>query len=439
MQSHRGRTYLPLERTVYGMPTYRPIPDDDREVFSEYVSYAFVPEQGREEYDPDHRHPRMTLGSPRGLYPDPGAGSTLDSSSERPLCVCRHYWFEVSVRGQLHLAPGLSMVASPPEHRRSGHVRTLLKRSLEEYRDREAHFSVLWPFRYRFYRQYGWETASRHLTVECDPADLAFARDRLRSTDDHSRTSPGGTFRPVEADDYRILEPVYDDHCERYDLSIARDADWWRRHVLTRWGTDPYVYVWERDGEPAGYLVYTIEGDRGERTMTVSELRYRDPEASFALLSFCHNHGSQVASIRFRLPVDTPLFDAAADPDAFDVSLETGAMVRLVDVGRTLSALSYPTVDGARRMTFEVTDPLAEWNEGRFTLEVTDDSATCVRVDDAAVDVRLEVATLSQLAVGATSVEALERAGRLETTDTGALERLESLFPKRVVYLGEGF
>ncbi len=428
------------------MSIYAAVPEHQRDVFHEYVSYAFAPEEGPPEYDPEeHDTPRNRLGSMRGIYDDvddlesgrddTGVVRFADNADPpAPRAVCKHYWFRSRVRGQLHETPGLSAVATPPEHRRRGAVKRLLRGSLEEYRARGSAFAVLWPFSYAFYNQYGWDTTNEYLSVECTPSDLAFTRDRL----EHE-----GTYRRLEAEDCSVLDPVYEYHASRYDLCLERSDAWWQHGIFERWTTDPFVYVWERNGEPAGYVVYTITGDWGDRTVQVGELAYTDLEAFSALLSFCHGHDSQAHTVTLRLPVDTPLFDMAPAVDDFEVTRKTGPMVRIVDVERTLASLEYPTAHSeTHELTLEVTDPLLEWNTGTYTLEVSAGETTCRRIttEAAAVDpVTVDIATLSQLAVGARSASALERAGKLTNVSEQALETLETLFPARTVFLDDGF
>lgn len=409
------------------MTEYRPIPESRRDVLFEYTSYAFNPTDGPPEYDPDeHDTPRARMGSPRGLYPD-GAPADAD-----PLSVCKHHWFDAHVRGDFHPVPGLSAVATPPEHRRSGHVRELLAAALAEYRDRGDRFSVLWPFKYRFYRQYGWDTCNRRLTIECDPEALSFA------TTGRDEGGDGGRYRPIEADEYDRLIPAYEADAGRYALSIDRSEAWWRHRVFERWDEDPFVYAWERAGEVRGYLVYRIDGEWGDRTMHVDELAATDGEAYRRLLAFCADHDSQVETVRFDEPVDSLLPDIAADPDELDRELEDGPMVRIVDVAPALSALSYPPID--ERVTLGVSDPLADWNDGVFVLEAAEGAATCKRIEASPneADVRLAVAALSQLAVGARSARRLEQTGRLEGSRT-AVDALGRAFPETPIYLRDGF
>ncbi|ELY38212.1 GNAT family N-acetyltransferase [Natronorubrum tibetense] len=412
------------------MVDYRPIPDE-RDVFHEYRSYAFRPELGVPAYDPDeHEGPRDTLGSRRGLY------ATEATDDANPRCVCRHYWLEARVRGDTHRTAGLASVATPPEYRRQGHVRQLLAHSLAEYRDHDVRFSVLWPFQYRFYRRYGWDTSNRIATHECAPDVLSFATDAMDGAD-ADRTA----VRRLEADDYDRLESTYETHRERYGLALERDETWWRHRVFGGHDRDPFVYASERDGRVVGYLVYTIDGEMGDRTLSVSELVAADHDALLALLSFCHDHGSQVQRVRLRVPTDVPIRDIARDPDEIDTEVTDGPMVRIVDVAETLSHLSYPEHEAS--LTIAVEDPLVDWNEGVFELEVAGMNATCTRLEETAgtagANVRLDVTALSQLVVGAQSASTLERTGRLTVTDSNVLETLSTLFPETAVYLGHHF
>ena len=420
------------------MSSYCAVPDSQRERFYEHTSYAFAPERGILEYDPEEESSRADIGSRRGIYhgvdPNTGEGGVgrledVDDPPD-PRTVCCHYWLETRIRGSTHSTPGLSAVATPPEHRREGNVRRLLAASLAEYRDRGATFSILWPFRYRFYNRYGWDTTNHYLRVTCDPADLGFARDAIDG--DGQR----GEFRSLEADDWTVLDQVHERWASRYDLSIVRDEPWWRHFVFERWTTDPFVYVLEREGEAVGYIVYTIDGERGDRKMAVSELAFVDRPAFFALLAFCADHDSQVDEVQIRQPTDTLFDDLHPSQHALEVERNTGPMARIVDVERTLSALDYPAIE--ETVSLAVTDPLVDWNDGTFGLEVDHGTGVCARADDHRSTATLDVSALSQLAVGARSVSALERAGRLSASDD-VLDSLDRLFPRRTVFLDDGF
>ncbi|WP_336363503.1 GNAT family N-acetyltransferase [Halalkalicoccus salilacus] len=385
---------------------YRPIPDDRNEEFRRLVSYAFSPESGPGLDDEEKPHP----GERYGLFED----GTL-------LCVCRHYDLTARVRGEERRVAGLSAVASPPEHRRRGYVAELLRESLADHRDRGIDFSLLWPFDHAFYRRYGWGTVNDYARYEATPETLAPAAGPDR-----------GRFRRVGADEWASLDAIHRAHGNRADLSLRRSEAWWRRRVFERWSDDPYVYRWDDEGEPRAYLAYTVDDD-GETTLQVTDMAYADHAALRQLLRFLSVHRSQIDRIAVRAPPDWPLFEMVDEPEEVECSLHAGPMFRLVDVARALERLD--EFEGT--LTISVSDPLAPWNGGTFSLS-GGGRTTCEPTEERAV-VETSIETLSQLYAGYRPLETLERVGDLRIHEEDARPTLEALFPARRTYLGEHF
>ena len=385
---------------------YRPIPDDRNEEFRRLVSYAFSPESGPGLDDEEKPHP----GERYGLFED----GTL-------LCVCRHYDLTAHVRGEDRRVAGLSAVASPPEHRRRGYVAELLRESLVDYRDRGIDFSLLWPFEHAFYRRYGWGTVNDYARYEAAPETFAPAAGPDR-----------GQFRRVEADEWASLDAIHRAHGDRADLSLRRSEAWWRRRVFEHWCDDPYVYRWDDEGEPRAYLAYTVDDD-GETTLRVTDMAHADHAALRQLLRFLSVHRSQIDCIAVRAPPDWPLFEMVDDPEEVECSLHAGPMFRLVDVARALERLD--EFEGT--LTISVSDPLALWNDGTFSLS-SGGRTTCEPAEERAM-VETSIETLSQLYAGYRSLETLERVGNLRIHEEDARPTLEALFPARRTYLGEHF
>lgn len=412
------------------MPEYRPLEEDNHEVFAAYTSYAFQPDSGPPSFDPeDPDTERLLMGDQRGLFP------TEADPADDPLTVCTHFWFDALVRGEYHSAPGLSTVATPPEHRREGYTEELLVNSLEEYRSRDDRLSILWPFKHQFYRKYGWATCSSHHTYEIELDALSFTLESLNDS---------GQYRQVEADEYETLDGIYDRYTADYPLSISRGEEWWRKRVFQRWDTDPFVYVWEKEGEPRAFLSYQITGDWGDRTFRIHDLAFIDHESFLAICAYAAQHESQATTVELRLPPDVDLLELTPKPEAIECERDLGAMARIVDVETTLSALRYPDVDES--VTLAVEDPLVDWNTGVFELAVTDGTAACERIEEDSgaaseletADAHLDVGSLTQLVVGYRSAETLARVGQLTAGD-GTLKTLDRLYPPSTPALLTGF
>lgn len=408
---------------------YKQIDDDQKELFNDYMRYAFSPVDGVTEYDPEEI--RRPVGHKRGLFPKSGGD---------PVSICRHYWLDVSIRGEYYPAAGLTSVITPPEHRRNGYISRILEESLTEYHEKGRHLSLLWPFDYGFYNGFGWETANERRCYEGPMAALRFASDSFDES---------GSYRRVDFDDLATLESVYEMHTAEHSLAIDRDADWWYHRVgKTRGiggGQDkkPFVYAWFRDGVPRGYLVYTFEQGEESRngragTMDVHEYRYVDKEALMALLAFCYNHDSQADRFRIVGPDISVLYDMFTSPDDITCRLQTGPMARIVDVAKLLSELSYPERD--TQLTIEVADEFCQWNDGVFSLSVSATGATCEQTSsDTVPEVELSIEALTQLVVGHRSAYELYQSSRLTTDSDMVLDVLDGLFPSTTAYLPHRF
>ncbi|ELZ49790.1 hypothetical protein C465_07553 [Halorubrum distributum JCM 9100] len=409
---------------------YRPFPEERDDEFSAFMRYAFSPEEGPydpEEDDDDREH----LADYRGLF-----------DGDEPVAVCGHHDFTLRIRGRDRDAAGLSAVASPPEHRRQGHIERLLRESVTEYRGDGVRFSVLWPFEHPFYRRYGWATVNRYRWVKTPPEQLAFAAEAS------DRGDEAGEFRRLDEDDYDAAADLLAATAERYDFTLARTEPWWRERTLRGWKTDPYVYGFERDGDLQALLSYTFEerDDGDGRAMVVSDAAVADPADWDLVFRFCRDHDSQVERVRLRLPADVSLLDRVDDPREVTEEVRAGPMFRLVDVPAALAALD-PDPDLETAFALAVDDPLVDWHERPVRVAVADGAVDAERVDpdvsgSVDADVSAGIGALSQLYAGYRDVDDLRAHAALGLADgapDGLAADLAALFPPRRTFLREGF
>lgn len=397
------------------MPTYRPLTDEEESHFRSYTQYAFNPESDGEADLPEGP---MTLGDRRGLF--------IEGGADRPVSVCAHHWFEADVRGRRLETPGLSAVATPPEHRREGHVRSMLAAALEEYRDRDEHLSILWPFKHAFYRNLGWGEAHRVVEYELEPS-------AARSLADGRR----GSFHEVDPNEFDRLDAVYRATVADLDLAVDRSPEWWRHRVFESFRGEPYVYAWAGpEGEVRGYVAFHITREGSTLTLKVADRGAADPDAYRQVWGFLGDHDSQVSTIAAYDRAEAPLLDYLGTRDGVEVTMHGGLMARVVDAAHTLGSLAYPEGNSAS-VVFDVGDDLVDWHDERLHVRVDDGSAE-VAETDAAADVTLDIAALSALAVGARPPRAMAGAGHLEATPD-VVETLEALFPPRTIHCRDSF
>lgn len=388
------------------MVDYRPVGEDQLRRFWEILEQAFTPERGPLE-DVEQE---VDVFEPRGLFDD------------ELVAVCKRHHLEATVRGEWTTIGGVGAVATPPEHRRKGHARTLLESVLAEYRDEGVDLVTLWPFSTKFYRTLGWGTANWHRRGEAPPDQLA----GLEDLGPHD-----GRIREVDVDDWERLRPVEVARARRFGLSVRRSEAWWRERTLAAWppgGSAPYVYAYEVDGEVRGYVIGDVQEDGDDKRLSVPDLAGMDHDAERALLAFLGTLEPQVDTVRIEGPLADDLLELVPEPDEIDVSRMAGPMVRLTDVERGLAAIEWPPA-ATGELLLAVQDPLLERNDRSFSLgfeagRATVEPASGDRTPDATVD----VATLSRLAVGGIDAARAERLDGLEVHSDDAAPVLRDAF-----------
>jgi predicted acetyltransferase len=285
--------------------------------------------------------------------------------------------------------------------------------------------AALWPFDYGYYEQFGWTMGCTMAECTCSPDALAFARD-----------APGRVHR-VTPDDWDRLQQVATARASEYELVVRRDEQWWRNRIFrSASGQDRTVYALERDGELCGYLAYTRESTGDGTRLRVLYNACTDHQAFCGLLGLLSTHDAE--EIVLYRPDERRLLNLLSDPKAIDCRTRPGMMVRVVDVADALETIAYPD-DASGTLTIEVDDDTAPWNDGQFTVTVTDGEADCERVDGADPDVALGIATFSQLFVGYHTVEDARQFGTLWVSDEETAARLGSWFPPRSVSPTDNF
>jgi predicted acetyltransferase len=324
---------------------------------------------------------------------------------------------------------GVSGVACLPEYRRRGYVGALLKRALEDMRERGQVLSALYTPHIALYRRYGWEIAARNIRYSFNAKDV--------KTIVPPPTS--GRIRRVTVDEWPALSSLYEEYSAGRNCLIVRPEEWWRQRVFGENQVGrvehpvPDAAVWE-DGEdrPRGYVVYSTRvaqpPDRPwpESRLWVRELVTQDPQAYVALVNYLLAHDIH-DRIEMSVPPDEPLLSLLDDPHRVRIEAWSSLMLRIVDAPAALRARGCsPEADG-RRFTLAVRDRTLPWNEGAWRVEAKDNSLR-VEPHGGAADLSLDATVLAPIFNGYLSVREAARSGLLEVGNDAALEAAAAVF-----------
>lgn len=177
------------------------------------------------------------------------------------------------------------------------------------------------------------------------------------------------------------------------------------------------------DGEPEGFVTYTISGDDSDYTsnsLDVVALVATTDAANTALWRYVIEMdlvGTVTASTR---GVDEPLPWLVRDVRRARVtSVQDHLWTRILDVPAALEARGY---ERPGSIVLDVDDPLG-FAAGRFRLDVDSDGSATVRPTEERADVSLPVGALASVYLGAPAAAGLAAAGRIEG-DATALDTI---------------
>jgi predicted acetyltransferase len=335
----------------------------------------------------------------------------------------------LTVPGGVVPCAAVTWVTVAPTHRRRGVLTEMMRRQLTELHEQEREpVAALWASEFPIYGRFGYAPAAYR-------GGLTGRSERLRLRPDVDL----GTGR-VELVSREVYQPaaaaLYDAVRRFVPGNLARDERWWDRRLRDlpdhRDGATALRHVLhtETDGTVTGYAAWRMKGtwddDSGEPdgTMIIDEVRASTP-AAYASLWKVLLSVDLVRTVKVPMASpDDPLRQLVTDQRALGVRSIDSLWVRLVDVGRALSARRYPApID----MVFEVRDPFCPWNDGRWHVWGHPAGAFCDRTDRDP-DIVLGIEELSAAYLGGTSLATLQAAGRVTEVSPGAITLASTAF-----------
>lgn len=337
------------------------------------------------------------------------------------------------IHGKKFAMGGVANVATYPEFRRGGMIAGLLGHGLRAMKESGQSVSFLTPFKFSFYRKYGWETY-------VDRKKYTINADQLPKID--AAAVSGSIARIPE--DVTVISPIYERYASRYSGMLSRDEEWWQNRIFRNRKGQIAVYT-DASGIAQGYVHYQVKN----RELSVHELVVLNREAHLAIWKFIGQHDSMIDRVVLRVPTDDFLPFELDDP-RIKQEIEPYFMARIVDVEAFVR--QYPFVPSGNRpaewsaaspikLRFDISDEHAPWNEGRFALTVGADGSASMQREpsaDGEADMCCSIQTLTALLMGYRKAAQLQELGRLDGK-TESIRLLSALIPERTTYLSDFF
>lgn len=333
--------------------------------------------------------------------------------------------FDVTVPGGSVPASGVTMVGVLPSHRRKGVMSQMMRALIDDAKQRDEPVAILWASEEAIYQRFGYGLASNQGRIDIESHKVRFLGD----------PEPVGALRMIDLEQARdVLPPIYDQVLPTRPGMFARSADWWQHETLAdperhRGGGSPkFCCVFSHEGRDRAYAIYRTVGDwaddgTADAWVNVREVVAVDPLAYREMWRFLFGIDLVNRIKAWYLPADLPLALMLHDPRRLRFAKSESLWLRIVDVAAALGARSY-SADG--QISFAVQDFYCPWNEGEWTLRVSDGRAGIER--GGTPDISLDVSALAAGYLGGFTFAELERALRAEGCTQGAIRRADAMF-----------
>jgi predicted acetyltransferase len=309
-------------------------------------------------------------------------------------------------------------------HRRRGLLRAMMRRQMDDMRQRGEPLAALYASEAPIYGRFGYGLATYMADIEIK-----------RSNADFLKPPPAGgrvmmVDVPAAVD---AFTQVWAQVQPTQPGMLTLDARWWRNQLAdletSRQGFSPqYRVVYEVEGKPAGFAIYRIKMDwepsGPNGTLRLESLIAASADAYAALWQHVLGVDLIARVAAEARPVDEPLRFILADARQPTTRVEDGIWLRLVDVGRALAGRRY-AVEG--RLVLRVRDGFCPWNDGHYELNGGPTTAACVRCTEDP-DLELSAADLAAAYLGGNRFRTLHEAGRIQELHRGAVARADAMF-----------
>ncbi|MDH3679584.1 MAG: GNAT family N-acetyltransferase [Acidimicrobiia bacterium] len=336
--------------------------------------------------------------------------------------------FTMRMNGAAVAMGGVSGVGTLPDYRRRGLMRQLMTRATEEMRDRGQTVASLWASQAAIYQRFGYAIGSSQRTYRVDPADIAF----------HDGDTGLGDVELLDADaGFEAVKALYIAFVADRTGYLHRSRALWHSGPFERNEAEgPVSVALSRDGsgEPNGYLVYTLRGDRTDHRARSQELTIRDfawlgLDAYRSLWEWVARHDLVGRVLWSSAPADDPADELFSEPRLLHTQDTEGIWFRVIDVEPALAARGY-TRPGQATLTV-LPDDLTPWNAGTYSVETDGTSTEVERLPSGAeADITLPIKALGSLFTGHRSARRLGSWGLIEGSDD-AYERVDALLATR--------
>ncbi len=291
-------------------------------------------------------------------------------------------------------------------------------------RQNQEYISVLYPFKFSFYRRYGYENCAEFGWIITPPKNILLPKD----------FQPLNIKEVTHDESFEICMPIRERIGAKFNLTIFDDPEFWKYNHLKK---KSKVFVIEDKGENVGYFTTHLEKREGPWNvrLILSNVIVDSEAARLTVFDYIKKHTDQNKDFSYPFLGDervTDYFDDLWEGD-FKYHITGGPMFRVVDVMKAMELLEF---DKNLELTFsmKIDDEYAPWNSDPMLVTIKNGKAKVTKTTDQEIEFSTDIKAFTQLFVGYRTIYDLKDINKVKIKKKD-LKKFDKVFPKRFTKL----
>jgi predicted acetyltransferase len=332
--------------------------------------------------------------------------------------------FKIFIRGTLMNVGGIASVATKPQYRKQKQVSILTDHALKEMRVKNQVISILYPFKFSFYRRYGWENCVDFKWVISPPSNI------LHPTN----------FNKLEIEEiphdkaFEITKPIREKFGKKFTIMMFEGLEHFKWHFLKKRSK---LLALKENGKYVGYFITNLEKREGEWNvrLNIRDLLVDSMNARLTVFDYIKKHTDQNRDFSYPLMGDEKIIDYFDDLWEAKYSYKEcgGPMFRVVDVEKAIKMLKF---DSKITISFilQIDDQYAPWNTKPMKIDIANGNAIVTKNPKEEVNFETDIKAFTQLFTGYRSIFDLVEIGKVKIT-SDLIDGIDKVFPKQLTRL----
>lgn len=300
--------------------------------------------------------------------------------------------YQIHFDGHVCKMGGIGGVASLPQYRRQGGIRSCFQRMLPDLYKQGYDFSYLYPFSTAYYRKFGYESCVQKLQVSIVLEQL-------------TPDAAAGSFRLAQkhnpmAAAIKAIDRVWE---HTYNMMVQhQDSDYGWTEEFDPAGKQEFTYVYFDEADrPKAYTTFRKEDQPDGRNLVCSRFCFTDKEGFSGLMQLFKRLATDHTYVKLSLPATSSMEYLLPEWSmrAVQRQMENAGMVRIINAKSALLKAAYL---GSGRVTLQILDRQIPENNNCYTVTFASGRAVSVEESQEAPDAVMEISAFSALLSGVT-------------------------------------